>query len=263
LKEAPPPPEAQALKAKEPDQWQGLQMDVTLEAPGGAWIIDKRLRVELAGTLKALKRPGEPTYMGGTLRTLKGTYELQGRPFKIVRGEIFFPGKPHGEVTLEGRATHEVSGITLILNASGPAHKPQVKMESNPPLPPADLLAYLMFGRPAQTLSREEYLTVGQQALGILGGITAQKLQEIMGRDFPLVGNVSLKSGQFEGRQTMGIAKPLTKDITVSFERKTSPLYRDDTNQVRLEYKVNKYLSVESQMGRRNSGGDVLFNLDF
>jgi hypothetical protein len=61
----------------------------------------------------------------------------------------------------------------------------------------------------------------------------------------------------------MGIAKPLTKDITVTFERKTSPLYRDDTNQVRLEYKVNKYLSVESQVGRRNSGGDVLFNLDF
>lgn len=263
LKKAPPPPTAKVPQNEEMALWKNLQMDITLEAPGGAWIIDKRLRVELAGTLKAQKRQREPTYMAGVLRTLRGTYELQRRPFKIERGEIRFPGKPHGEVTIEGVATHEISGVTLILNASGPANKPQVKMESIPPLPPADLLAYLMFGRPAQTLSREEYVSVGQQALGILGGVTAQKVQEILGQDFPLLGNVSLKSGQFEGRQTMGIAKPLTKDITVTFERKTSPLYRDDTNQVRLEYKVNKYLSVESQVGRRNSGGDVLFNLDF
>jgi translocation and assembly module TamB len=263
LQKPPPPPGVKALKAQEPALWENMEKDVTLEAPGEAWIIDKRLRVELAGTLKAQKRPGAPTYMAGTLRSLKGTYELQRQPFKIERGEIRFPGKPQGEVTIEGRATHEISGITLILNASGPASKPQVQMESIPPLSPPDMLAYLMFGRPAQTLTREEYLTVGQQALGILGGVTAQKIQEILGQDFPLVGNVSLKSGQFEGRQTMGIAKPITKDLTVTFERKTSPLYRDDTNQVRLEYKVNKYFSVESQVGRRNSGGDVLFNLDF
>ncbi|MHB8069547.1 MAG: translocation/assembly module TamB domain-containing protein [Desulfobaccales bacterium] len=263
LKKPSAPPTATATGDGEMALGKNLRMDLTLEAPNGAWIIDKRLRVELGGILKVQKHSGGPTYLAGTLRSLQGTYELQRNPFKIERGEVRFPGKPHGEVTLEGIATYKVSGITLILNASGPANKPQVKMESNPPLPPADQLAYLMFGRPAQSLSREEYLTVGQQALGILGGVTAQKLQEILGQDFPLVGNVSLKSGQFEGRQTMGIAKPLTKDITVTLERKTSPLYRDDTNQVRLEYKVNQYFSVESQMGRRNSGGDVLFNLDF
>jgi translocation and assembly module TamB len=263
LKKAPPPPAAKTPETGEAALWQGLRMDLTLESTSGAKIKDKRLNVELAGTLKARKNQGEPSYIEGDLRSLRGTYTLHGRPFKVERGDLHFPGKPHGEVTLEGRATHEISGITLILVASGPANKPQVRMESIPPLPPPDLLAYLVFGRPAQTLSREEYLSVGQQAMGILGGITAEKIKEILGQDFPLVGNVHLKSGQSEGRQTVGIAKPITKDITVTFERKTSPLYRDDTNQVRLEYKVNKYLSLESQMGQRNSGGDVLFNLDF
>jgi hypothetical protein len=49
----------------------------------------------------------------------------------------------------------------------------------------------------------------------------------------------------------------------VSFERKFDPLHRDQSEQVILEYKVNKHLSVESQMGRRNTGADVLLNLDF
>ena len=260
-----PPPSAKAVPATngELDLWKNLEMEIVLESPGGAWLKDKRLTVELAGTLTARKKPGESVYIAGALRSLQGTYELQGRPFKIERAEIRCPGKPKGEVTLDGRATHEFSGLTLILAATGPANKPQVRMESIPPLPPADLLAYLVFGRPAQTLTREEYLSVGQQTMGILGGITAAKLQEILGQDFPLVGNVSLKSSQIEGRQTVGVVKPITKDVTVSFERKTSPLYRDDTNQVRVEYKVNKYLSLESQVGQRNSGGDVLFNLDF
>jgi len=82
-------------------------------------------------------------------------------------------------------------------------------------------------------------------------------------KDFPLVGDVTMKGGQVEGRQLMGVTKPLTQNLSVSFERKTSPLYRDDTNQAVIEYKVNRYFSVESQMGRRNTGADVFLNLDF
>jgi hypothetical protein len=73
------------------------------------------------------------------------------------------------------------------------------------------------------------------------------------------VGNVTMRST----KETLGVTKPLTKELSVSFERKTNPFYRDDPNQVRLEYKVNKYMSLESTMGRRNTGGDVFFNYDF
>ena len=104
---------------------------------------------------------------------------------------------------------------------------------------------------------------MGQAAIGVIGGITAQKVQELLGKDFPLVGNVTLKGGVSEGHQLVGVTKPLTQDLSVTFERKTSPVYRDDTNQVRLEYKLGPHFSVESQMGRRNTGADVLFNWDF
>jgi hypothetical protein len=77
------------------------------------------------------------------------------------------------------------------------------------------------------------------------------------------VSNITLRSSPTGERQAVGVAKPLTKDLTVSFERKFDPLHRDNTEQVVVEYKVNRYLSVESQMGRRNTGADVLFNLDF
>ena len=126
-------------------------------------------------------------------------------------------------------------------------------------MPPPDVLSYLVFGRPAATLNKGEYTTVGQQAVGILGGISAKKFQEILGTDFPLVGNVTMRGGE----QTVGVTKPLTKELSVSFERRTNPLYRENNDQVRVEYKVNKYMSLESTAGRRNTGGDVIFNYDF
>jgi hypothetical protein len=59
------------------------------------------------------------------------------------------------------------------------------------------------------------------------------------------------------------VGKKLSKDITVSYEHKLNPLPGEDLNQIRLDYKFNKYFSAESQIGRKNTGGDIFFNIDF
>ena len=59
------------------------------------------------------------------------------------------------------------------------------------------------------------------------------------------------------------MGKKLGKDITVSYEHKLNPLPGEDFNQIRLDYKFNKHFSAESQLGRKNTGGDIFFNIDF
>ncbi len=256
------PPSPAADQSRNADALQTLpqvKMAIVLETPGGVFVKDKLFHVELAGRAVAYKDPGQPAYFGGDLRALQGTVNLHGKAFKVLRGAVHFPGRPRTPVLLEGRCAHELAGLTLFLDVTGPAKKPEVKLSSNPPLPPTDLLSYLVFGQPAQALNREQYLTVGQQMANILGGLTAKKIQDFLGPDFPLVGDLTMIAHE----DAMGVAKPLTKDLTISLERKANPIYRDDLNQLRLEYRLNRYFSVESQLGRRNSGGDVLFNLDF
>jgi len=240
--------------------WKNLQIDLTLQSAGEVSVKNKDLKVDMQGSLKVIKAPGQDRVaVAGVMQAVKGTVDLQGRTFKVAEGSVTLPGKPGVPGTLAGRAISEMDGITMFLDISGPTNKPVVRLSSNPPLPSPDLLSYLVFGRPAATLNKEQYSTVGQQAVGILGGISAKKLQEFLGTDFPLVGNVTMRGGE----QTVGLTKPLTKELSVSFERKTNPLYRDNTDQVRVEYKVNKYMSLESTAGRRNTGGDVIFNYDF
>jgi hypothetical protein len=95
--------------------------------------------------------------------------------------------------------------------------------------------------------------------MGILGTLTAQKLKTLLGGELPLLGEVSPTTSQ-EG---LGVGKKLSKDITVSYEHKLNPLPGEDLNQIRLDYKFNKYFSAESQIGRKNAGGDIFFNIDF
>ena len=255
---SPPASEAQATHALA--FWRNMQADFTLQSTGEVLVKNKDIQVDLAGSLRVSKAPGqERLRVAGVLQAVKGTIDIQGHAFKVAEGTVSLSGKPGVPGTLAGRATCEVDEVTLMLDVSGPVNKPALNFSSNPGLPPADVLSYLVYGRPAAALSREEYNTVGQQALGVFGGVTTRKLKEIFGENSPLVCDLSMRCGE----QTVGVSKPLTKQLSVTFEHKTNPLYRDNTEQMRLEYKVNKYLSADSTMGLRNTGGDVLFNCDF
>jgi translocation and assembly module TamB len=257
---SPQAPAVQAARNGKPAVYRNLTMDLKLAAPEGAWVRSKRLKVRVAGGLKLAKAPGDDQlYAQGLLQIKEGTVDVQGREFKVTQGEVHLPGIPDEDVTASMRAVSQISDVTLILDMHGPVNRPEVQLSSEPSLPPADVLAYLVFGRPAQTLTQQQFRSMGEQVVGVLGGFTAKKLKDILGKDFPLVGDVFVQGS----KESMGVAKPLTKDLTVSFERKTEPLARDDTNQVRMDYRLNRYLKVESQLGRRNSGADVFFNFDF
>ena len=60
------------------------------------------------------------------------------------------PGVAGKPMTIEGSAVHDMDDITLVLNVSGTMTDPKIRLESLPPLPPADVLSYLVFGAPVR-----------------------------------------------------------------------------------------------------------------
>ena len=166
-------------------------------------------------------------------------------------------------MTIEGSAVHEMDDITLVLTVNGTMSNPKIRLESLPPLPPADVLSYLVFGAPSATLNKEQYMALGAQQLGVLGGISANKISEILGSTIPFLGGIKVTSGMLGGRPTVGVGKEIVKDVKVFVGRNLNEERGVYENQVGIQYKVNKRLSIESQIGQRNSGADVLFNYDF
>jgi translocation and assembly module TamB len=240
-----------------PDFMKDMRIAVTVDATDNVWMQDKKAKVELSLSLRIKKQPGEPIVVGGMIRSLQGNVEVQGRDFKVVKGIVDLPEVPQQEPYIEARAVHEMWDVTIIVDVSGTPNNPRLDLSSEPPLPKSEILSYLVFGRPSSALSQEEF-SASNLAAGALGGFTAQKIQEILGPDFPLLGDVTLKTGQ----ETLGIVKPLTKGVTLSLGRETSPVGKEGGFQAKLQYRVNRNITIEAQTGT-NPGGDFFFNYDF
>ncbi|MBW1986067.1 MAG: translocation/assembly module TamB [Deltaproteobacteria bacterium] len=233
--------------------WKNLLIKLNIKLPGKVWVREKDLKANLTGGIRVIKIPPRPLFLAGKVQSLQGSIILNRKVFDIEHALVTFPGSPGGLIMLDARARHEMDDVTLIIVASGPVTNPRTHLESMPPLSQPDVLSYLLFDRPANAITREH------GAMSILGGITAEKMKDFFGGAIPLVESLSLNGGG----GAVGVGKKLTKDITVSYERNLDPLSAEDVNQFRVEYKLNKYLSLESQFGRRNPGGDIFLNFDF
>ncbi|MDD2902542.1 MAG: translocation/assembly module TamB domain-containing protein [Syntrophales bacterium] len=241
-----------------PDPYRKMKIAVTLEASKDVRVMDKMAQIELALAIWIKKRPGGPLLVGGTVRSLEGTIDVYGKTFTLERGLVTLPGVPGQEPFVLARAVHQMTDATFIVNVSGPVNNPKIDLSSSPAMPPNDLLSYLIFDRPTSGLNKQEF-DVTQQAVGVLGGITARKIQEFLGKDFPVLGDVSMRSAP----GTIGITKPLTKGVTLSVERKLNPAQGDNPVQLRLQYRINRHFSLEAEGGQSRSGADALFNYEW
>ena len=236
-----------------------FEINLVIDIPGGVWLRDKDLKAELEGQIKVLRQPPGPKYLGGWVKVKHGVFAINNKLFTVEQAALTFPGEPHKPATLDARAARQIDDYTLYVVASGPLDNLRTRLESNPPLPPRDQLSLLVFDHLADKMTREEYVSATQKAMGLVGSLTAQKLKSLLGNELPLLGEVSPTTSQ----EALGVGKKLSKGITVSYERKLNPLQGEDVNQIRLDYKIHKHLSAESQLGRKNTGGDLFFNIDF
>ena len=140
---------------------------------------------------------------------------------------------------LNARIEYEANEVKLYANASGPVSNPKIALGGEPAISETDWMAYLLYGRPVASLSREEQSAVS--AAGAFGGLATRLIL----------------------KDLLGLAPPITKGLTISYQQRSDPLYRVDPYQVVIQYRINRRFSVQSQVGGRNTGGDVLFNLDF
>ncbi len=246
-----------------PAIYRNLSVNVTIESSGNAWLIDPVGKVEMAANLKVRKDPGQKLALSGEIRSLNGTLDVQERPFKVERAILRLPGVPGKPITVDAKAVHEMDDITLVLNVTGSLSNAQIHLESLPPLPPADVLSYLVFGAPAATLTKEQYMAMGAQTLGVLGGITPQKIDEILSSTIPFLSGIKVRSGMVSGRPSVNVGKEIVQNVSVFVGRNLNEERGVYEQQVGIQYKFNKNLSVESQLGHRNSGADVFFNYDF
>jgi hypothetical protein len=175
---------------------QNLRMDAEISIGPDFWLRSQALEVELAGTLDVqMDRAQGDLIAFGALNFARGKYRyvsgsgtdlssLYSRQLQIAGGSITFTGAPGMDPNLDIQAEYQTRSdlgpVTITVDVGGTASAPTLKTSSDPPLPAADEICFLLFstaclgagtegGEFAASLVRESLLgTVGNQFSQVL-----------------------------------------------------------------------------------------------
>ena len=253
--------------AARPDIYKNMSIDIRVTAPNNVFVKENSPQVtasvELSIDIRITKNPGEALTQAGTIRSLEGEATVFNREFTIEKALVTLPGTPNQQPFIEARASHEMDEGTMFIDVTGPVNKPQVNISSDPPKPTTNLLSNLIFGKDTSALSQEQF-NAQNQAVGVLGGLAASRVQNLLGSIVPFLGQVSFTGSG--GKYIL--SRDLAPGVKILLEHRNAPAVggqgaKLDTNVIKLQYRINRYLRLEAEQGQRNTGGNVQFKKDF
>ena len=256
--------------------YENLRGSLKLRFPRNSWIRSDEMRLEIGGELDIVKEGRDPELFG-TVRVIRGHYDLYGRRFNIKEGQLVFQGGIEFDpnVSLEAAYTFrtaEREKKTLTLYVSGRASLPEIRFElDNRAVPEGDAVAYLLFGRSFDQLTSGQRTEVGggssetDVAKRIAANFVSNKISQTIGQQLNL-DVIEIKAQENLSAATLTVGKYLTSDLFVSYQRGIGSIEDNDIARelVTLEYEILRFLFLQLIEGdSRESGADVIFKFEF
>jgi autotransporter translocation and assembly factor TamB len=224
-----------------------------------AKVVGLGLHDEVTGKLWVVKNLGGRVGLEGKIEHRRGWYEFGDAKIEFSEGYALFKGSPDPDLFLVG--TKKIRDIEITVKVIGRGSEPEVVMSSDPPLDRIDMVSYLLFNRPATGLTGSEGLALQTQAAALIGSQASKVLKKSIG-DTPFTPDVVQMRGSDSGQSSViEIGKYITPDFYVTYEK---DLRSSGEDNFKVEYRLNRHLSIQTQIGSQNKNGvDLLWRYDF
>jgi translocation and assembly module TamB len=275
------------VRGREAPREQTFRTRVDVEVDLGHALYLRALGVDtrLAGQLALQTRPGEPLRVSGQVVTRDGRYEILGQVLAIEEGLITFQG-PVDNPTLAITAIRRGLPVEAGVQIGGSAQRPRIRLVSNPNVPDAEKLSWIVLGRgPGSANSQADAGILIAAASVLLGGATGGLTNQIA-NTFG-VDQITIAQGEMRGLglattsqvagsatgfsnssasassdtvsgQVVRLAKRLTDTLNLSFEQSLTGA----GSLVRLTYALTRKLSLVTQAGTDNAM-DLTYTVSF
>jgi autotransporter translocation and assembly factor TamB len=261
-----PPPEAAPTQS---GVFANLQLNVHVVAPDDLVVRGTDLRpggptaaqvgnvnITVGSDLQVQKNVDGPITLNGTVDTVRGFYEFQGRRFTVQRdGTLTFRGSRQINPDLDVMAERLIpnTGVTARIRVTGTARAPQLALTSDPPLDEADVLSLIIFNRSVNDLGTGERASLADTAGGIASGFLASPLSRSIGKALDVdlfdITTSDPATGETAGGVTLG--KQVTDKAFVKFQQQFG---QRSFSQFMLEYQLAKFLRLNVEAAPESSG---------
>ncbi|MEB2318603.1 MAG: translocation/assembly module TamB domain-containing protein [Pseudomonadota bacterium] len=233
--EAQPRGELRAAKPMDMEVKLDLGRDFALQGYG----ITTRLEGDL--TIRSAESGNDPVGIVGEIRTDEGRFRAWGQALNVETGVVLFNG-PYSNPSLNLLALRPNIDVRAGVRVTGTALAPRVALYSEPPLPDAETLSWVVLGR-APGAGGGDGNAMQQAALGLVAGNVGESL------GFDEVG--LSESG-------VSIGKRLSDQLYVTYEAgmagAASTLY--------MFYDITRRLTARGQTGK-TSAVDLIYTITY
>jgi translocation and assembly module TamB len=245
--EAKPPPPEKPLVVK---------LSVTVDAPRQILVKGRGLDAELGGQLRIRGTTDSPT-VGGAFELQRGFFTLASSKLTFSNGSVTFSGaglKNKIDPTLDFTATTQVLDVSATIRITGLADAPKIELSSTPELPQDEILARLLFGQAASTLTALQVVQIGAAlaSLGGGGGLNpVAKIQKALGLDRLSVGSATTTTAT-GAQQTSGASieagRYVSSRVFVAVKESTT-----GASQLAVDVDLTKHLKLQTKLGNGNT----------
>jgi translocation and assembly module TamB len=233
-----------------------VKLNITVEAPRQILVKGRGLDAELGGELRIRGTTDSPN-VGGGFQLQRGFFTLASSKLTFSSGTVTFSGiglNNKIDPTLDFLASSQVLDVTATIRITGLADSPKIELSSTPELPQDEILARLLFGQPAATLTALQVVQIGAALTTLSGGgglNPVAKIQKALGLDRLAVGSNTTTTATGT-QQTSGASieagRYVSSRVFVAVKESTT-----GSSQLAVDVDLTKHLKLQTKLGNGNT----------
>jgi translocation and assembly module TamB len=220
-----------------------LSLNLTVTSPGRVFLSGRGLDSEWKGEIQVKGTAAQPV-VTGSLAIVRGSANFLGKRFDLKSGSLFFSGSTPPSPTIDVEAEAKSKGITARLQFTGPVRTLEVKLSSDPPLPPDEILSRLLFGRSASNITPLQAVQLADSINTLAGG----RGFDFLGRTGRLLSLDQLtleQTGKNQNETALSAGKYLSENVYIEMQQGISP----ETGKASLTWELTPNVSVDTDVG--------------
>ncbi|BFM13129.1 hypothetical protein R50072_32820 [Simiduia litorea] len=199
------------------------------------------LTTDVGGQLRFTRDQMRLNQVHGVVLLTNGRFRSYGQKLDIESGQIIFSG-PIDNPALSVLAVRKIDDIVVGIQLAGSAKHPKTELYSDKAMSEADILSYMVSGKPISQSGAGEVVDMQSAALG-LGLKQALPLLQRIGGEFG-ISDITVEDGN-DGGSSIAAGKRLTEKLYVKY---VYGLLGAAGNFV-VQYKISDQLGIETTSG--------------
>lgn len=235
------------------------EVDLRIDLGPDFRVSGRGVDARLAGALALRGTSDSRLQATGQVDVASGTYRAYDRQLEIEKGVLYFSG-PVGNPGLEIRALRKNQSVEAGVEITGTARNPRARLVSNPEVPDAEKLSWLVLGRAVESAGTADADKLQGAAVAMAAGLGTAPLQrqlaKAVGLDELRLGATTTATGQQSGLVTVG--KRIGDRIYIAYEQTLTTA----ESVVRVSYQISRNWSIRTESGRTDAV-DLFYTLSF